>query len=202
MHPVLDQLDAVLLDCVPREPVEFAGEWRERSRRTYQPETQHGTGSGPFTDVVDLRWRGALAGIAPIGGIAFLLAGERLYWAKTPEISPSLPVDLSLHAYADHLTGRATFTASVGGAYLPGVAVSVDGALEDACHIDLAGVTTGRVARLAQAPSASAFVVLFPRTLLTVGRKRLWRVRDELVSTLPPAVRELLTHRRSGDITA
>jgi hypothetical protein len=37
-----------------------------------------------------------------------------------------------------------------------------------------------------------------PRNLLTVGRKRLWRVRDQIVGLLPLDVRQLLTQRRSG----
>ena len=198
-HPVLDQLDTALRDRIPAEPVEFAGEWSEASRRTYTSEAQLGTGAGPFMDVVDLRWRGALPGASPMGGMGFLLTSGNLYWAKAPEISPSISVDLSLHAYAQSKPGGATFTASIAGAYLPGVPVSVGSDLADACRVEQDPVIrTGRLSCLARAGSAAFFVLLFPRGLLKVGRKHLWRLRDEIASSLPAASRELLTRRRAG----
>jgi hypothetical protein len=199
-HPLLDQLDIALRDRVPEEPVAIAGEWSYPTRRTYKGEAQLGTGCGPFADVVDVRWRGTLTCAGPISGIAFILTGGNLYWAKAPEISLALPVNVSLHAYAEYTTQRATFTAKMAGAFLPGVPVSVSSDLAEACTVEQGILRTGRVSCLAQASSAAFFVLLFQRGLLKVGRKRLWRVHDEITSFLPPGMRELLTHRRTGTV--
>ena len=149
---------------------------------------------------MDLQWRGTLTGAGPIGGIAFLLTAGHLYWAKTPEISLTLSVQVSLDAYAEYTTERATLTASIAGAHLPGIPVSVRPDLADACIVEADAVTTGRVSCLAQANTAAFFVLLFPRGFLTMGRKRLWRVRDEIASSLTADMRELLTHRRTGSV--
>jgi hypothetical protein len=199
-HPVLEQLDIALRGRIPDESVDFAGTWSKLSRRTYKSEAQRGTGCGPFADVVDLRWRGTLTAAGPIGGIAFLLTAGNLYWAKAPEFSPALSVDISLHAYAEYTTERATFTATMAGAYLAGVPVSVTSDLAQACSVEEGIVRTGRVLRLAQASSAAFFVLLFPRRILKRGRKRLWRVREEVTGLLPADLRELLTHHRTGSV--
>ena len=199
-HLLLDRLDADLRDCVPPEPVTLSGEWAKPLRRTYKSDDQFGTGSGPCADVIDLSWRGTLSGAAPISGIAFLLTAADLYWAKAPDVSPLLSVRVSLHAYAESRTDRATFTATIGGAYLPGVPVSVGSDLTQSCTVEQRALATGRVSCLAQANSAAVFVLLFPSRLLKVGRKRLWRVREHIASSVTPDLRELLTHRRTGTL--
>jgi hypothetical protein len=201
-HPVLGQLDIALRDHIPGEPIDFAGKWTKLSRRTYKSEAQLGTGAGPFVEVVDLQWRGTLTTTDPIGGIAFLLTAGNLYWAKAPKVSPALPVHVSLHAYAEYAPERATFTASMAGAYLPGIPVPVQSDLAHACSVEDGIVTTGRVSRLARAESAAFYVLLVPGGILEMGRKRLWRVRDEVASLLPPNLRELLTRRRTGSVLA
>jgi hypothetical protein len=197
-HPLLDQLDWLLGDRVPPESVEFAGEWRMSSRRTYTSEAQVGSGSGPFTDVIDLRWQGTLTSTCPISGIAFLLTPDNLYWVKAPEVSPTLSVEVSLHAYAGYTVGGATFTGSLAGASLPGVPVPGSEDLAGTCTLGPDVLTTGRVTCLAHVSSAAFFVLPIQRGLLKVGRKRLWRLGDDVASLLPPDVRELLTHRRTG----
>lgn len=197
-HPLLDHLDSSLRNLVRGEAIQLHGEWTTSSRRTYKFEAQVGTGSGPFVEVVDLRWRGALTSAGPISGIGFLLTAQDLYWAKAPEVSLTLPINVSLHAYASHPTDGATFTASLGGAYLPGVPVPGAADFVGACTLGPDVLTTGRVTCLARMHSAACFVLPLERGLLKVGRKRLWRVRDEIASSLPVDLRELLTHRRAG----
>lgn len=199
-HPVLERLDAALHDRVPSEPVGFSGEWSNRSRRRYAAGRQLGTGCGPFVDVVDRRWQGALSCPGPTGVMAFLLAADHLYYAKAPEISPALPVDLSLHAYADHMSDRATFTARLAGAFLPGVPVSTRAEAPEPWIAPAGAVRTGRVSCVARAGFASVFVLLLPRIALAVGRKRLWRLRQEVASSLPSDICELLTRRRAGSL--
>ena len=197
-HPLLDQLDSSLSDLVPGESVEFRGEWSMPSRRTYKSETQVGTGAGPFVDVVDLHWRGALTSSGAISGIAFLLTANDLYWVKAAEASLTLMVHVSLQAYAGYTTDRATFTASMAGACLPGVPISGSADLAGACALGPDVLTTGRVTCLARANSVAFLVFLIQRGLLKVGRKRLWRVRADIASLLPAGIRELLTRRRTG----
>ena len=199
-HPLLEQLDNTLRAHVPVERVECSGEWTEALRRTYTSELQAGSGAGPYSAVVDRRWRGTLASPDPIGGMAFLATGKDVHWVKAPEISHALPVDVSLHAYAIAKPDRATFTASLAGAYLPGIPVHFQSAFSKACLVQPGSVSSGRLSCLARADTAAFFVLLLPRSVLEVGRKRLWRVRDEISASLPPPLRELLTRRRAGTI--
>ena len=149
---------------------------------------------------MDLWWKGTLTADEPVGGVAFLRTDDELFWSKTSEISEELPVEISLHAYADYRTGRATFTARLDGADLPGVPVAIGSDLAAACSIEAISVETGRILCLGRASGAAFFVLLLPGAVLKMGRKRLWHVRDEFAASLPPAARELLTHRRTGTV--
>ena len=164
---MLDQLDIALRDRVPTEPVTFAGEWSNPSRRTYKAEAQLGTGAGPFADVVDFRWRGTLTCAGPIGGIALLVTTGNLYWVKGVEISSTLSVDVSLHAYADYRAERATFTAGMAGACLPGIPVAVSSDSARPCLVEQGVVKTGQVSCLAQANSGKISAVIPPASGLT-----------------------------------
>jgi len=201
-HSLLSHLDASLRDLVPPESIQCRGEWTVPRRRTYESQAQVGTGSGPYVEVVDLRWRGALTSASPISGIGFLQTAQSLYWVKAAEVSPMLAVGVSLHAYAEYTSQGATFTASLAGAHLPGVPVAGSRDLASVCALGPDILTTGRVTCLARVGSAAFFVLLLQRTLLKVGRKRLWRVRDEIAALLPADMRELLTHRRTGSAHA
>jgi hypothetical protein len=199
-HPLLNQLDSSICDLVPGESVEFGGEWTTSSRQAYKSEAQISTGSGPFVEVVDFRWRGALTAAGPFSGIAFLHTADNLYWAKAPEVSLTLPVDVSLHAYGGYTAEGATFTASLAGAFLPGVPVAGSADLAGTCALGANVLITGRVTCLARTNAAGFFVLLIPRGLLKMGRKRLWRLRDNVASSLPPEIRDLLVHRRTGSL--
>jgi hypothetical protein len=133
-----------------------------------------------------------------MAGITFLLGAGSLFWAKTPDISSELPVDVSLHAYSEYTDRRATFTANLGGAYLPAISIPVNGELSDTCSVKQNVVITGRIACLAETDSAGFFVLLLTRDAITVGRNRLWRVRDEVASSLAIDLRDLLSRRRTG----
>jgi hypothetical protein len=199
-HLLFDELDAALAALVPQEPVELVGSWFPSARRTYETARQSGTGSGPFVDVVDLRWRGTLTCPVPMAGIGFLVTPAGLFWVKSTPAAVSLPVDISLHAYAEYSAGQATFSAGLGGAVLPGVTVAYGVDLACCCTLGPARVTTARLEQLAQADTAAFVVLLIQGRFLKVGRHRLWRIRDELASSLPPHVGEILTRRRTGSI--
>jgi hypothetical protein len=150
--------------------------------------------------VVDLRWRGTLACSAPIAGVAFLVRADEAFWVKSAPAALVQPVEMSLHAYEDYSPEHATFVGGMGGSILPGVPVPCAGDLAGTCTIASTPVITGRAQQLAQTGDAAFYVFLLPGRLLRVARHRLWRVRDELASTLPSSVREILTRRRSGTI--
>lgn len=199
-HPFFDELEASLAGVVASEPVELSGSWLPTTRRTYTAESQSGTGSGPFADVVDFRWQGQLSCAVPIAGIAFLATASKLFWSKsTPPASPQ-ELDVSLHAYADFSQGRATFIASIAGAVLPGIAVAFAGDPAAVRTLGNARLTTARVEPLAETEEAAFFALLLPAPSLKIGRHRLWRLREELTSSLPPRILEILTRRRSGSI--
>ena len=199
-HPFFDELDASLAGLIPEEAVEFAGEWMRTERRTYKTSGQTGTGDGPFVDVVDQRWRGTLTGAVPIAGIAFLVTTAELFWVKSLPASVTLPVDVTLHAYADYSLKQATFTAGLGGAVLHGVPVACGPDPAGSCVVEPRRVTTSRLEPLAHAEEAAFAVLLIQGRFLKTGRHRIWRLREELTSSLPQRVREVLTRGRTGSI--
>jgi hypothetical protein len=117
---------------------------------------------------------------------------------KAPTVALTLPVAVSLHAYAGYAGDRATFTAGMGGAFLPGLPVAAPTRLDEVAAPGQMTFTTGRVVTLAQMHSTAFVVIVLPGIVLRMGRKHLWRVRDDIASSLAPDVRELLTRRRSG----
>lgn len=202
MPPLLRELDASLSTLIPPARVELSGEWLPASRRRYKSPEQLGTGSGPFVDVVDLKWQGTLTGAEPIAGIAFLVTGDSIFWSKSQPAAATMSVSVSMHAYADYQPGRATFAASLGDAVTPGVPVEYDRDVSEACEVNPAPVLTGRVQTIATIRLATFAVLLIPGRFLKVGRHRLWRVRDNIASSVAPVIREVLTRRRSGTLAA
>jgi hypothetical protein len=198
-HPILAELDASLAAAMPHDAVDFSGEWVPAVRRAYRSNTQLGSGTGPFIEVIDYKWKGAVAGSAPIAGIAFMQVGDSIRWSKSQPAMPTMAVDVSLHAYTDHLPDRATFGAALAGA-VSSAPFEYRGDLVKACEVRSSRVMTGRVEPIAHVPGATFSVLLFDGKFLKVGRHRLWRVRDDIASRLPPPFRELLTRKRSGDL--
>jgi hypothetical protein len=195
----LEELEVAIAKVITHEPVAFAGQWASSKRRTY--ESAHSKpGVGPFVDVVDMIWTGSLVGATPIAALAFLAAPTGVHWVKSVPATFGQPVRLWLHAYADYSPSLATLGASVGDGFLPAVPVAYAGSPGDACAIGASPIVTGRVSVLASADRADILVLLLQAGLLKVGRNRLWRLRDEYASVLPPRAREVLTHRRTGSL--
>lgn len=197
-HPLFDEIDAALADLVPREPVAFRGEWTRSTRRKYRDGSQLGTGSGPFVEIVDWRWRGALESLTPIAGLAFFVTMDALYWGKSAPASLIQPVEVSFAAYADYSPQRASFSANLGNAYLPGVAIDALADPVSTCTLASAPPTTGKITCLAQVDEAAFLALLVPGRFLRVGRNRLWRLRERFAATLPSNLQLLFTRRRSG----
>ena len=136
----------------------------------------------------------------PIAGIAFLVTASGLFWVKSTPAAVVLPVDVSLHAHADYSAEQATFAAGLGGVVLPGVPVACGSDLARCCTLGPSRFATAQLAQLAQTDTAAFVVLLIQGRFLKIGRRRLWHVREELASSLPQRVREILTRRRAGAI--
>ena len=194
--PFFQLLDSSL--TIPPEPVEIEGVWSKSSRRVSKSATQLESGSGPFVEVLDFRWTGTLTCSADIAVLAFLATATTIHWVKAPRIASSLPVEVSLHAYAGYTIDRATFASRIADASPPGVPIAATSDLTTACSLGPKRFTSGHVTCLAQASEAAFAFVVFPRSVVKVGRNHLWRVRDDLASLMPPYIRKLLTRGRSG----
>jgi hypothetical protein len=141
-----------------------------------------------------------LACSVPIACIAFLITADNLYWSKSRPPALELPLELSVHAYADYLAGQATFACAVGGAYLPSVPIQHTGHGDRDVSLQITGHRTGALSPLAHTKHADLIVYVIPASVLKTGRKRLWHLRRALSTSLPPSIAELLTHRRSGRV--
>ena len=198
-HPFFRLLDSSMSGRIPSEPVEVVGDWSTKTRKTYQSEEQKGTGLGPFVEVVDRRWHGTLSCRTTATSIIFLVTATKVYWAKAPTVALTLSVDVSLHAYAGCAGNRATFVAGLGGAGLPGVPVAAPTKLDEVCPPGPMRFSVGRVVTLACADSAALVAMVLPGLVVKMGRNHLWRIRDDVASSLPADIRDLLSRRRSGD---
>ena len=162
--PFFRSLDLALSGLIPSEPVEVLGKWSTNTRKTYQSEKQRGTGVGPFVEVEDRRWLGTLNCRTAASGIVFLLTTTKVYWVKAPTVALTLPVAVSLHAYAGYSGNGATFTAGMGGAGLPGIAVATPASLDEVCARGPMTFTTGRVVTLAQTDTTAGECSMKPLT--------------------------------------
>lgn len=204
-HPLLDELDSSLSGVIASEPVTFAGAWQPATRRTHlQPD---GRGTEVLVEGICVRWTGSLTSKAPIVCVGFLLTRDTLHWVKSALADVSLPVTVSLYAYADQsldkkafALDKATFSPIVGDACLPAPPVPRVADLTQACTLGVAEQFTGRVSCLAGAPGVSFLVLALPAGVVKFGRNRLWHLRDTLAPLVSPPVCELLTRRRSGSI--
>ena len=149
MNDFFYQLDSSLSELVPAQRVECHGAWSTTLRRTHASASQLGSGAGPFVEVIDARWCGAATAEVEISAIAFLATSRETFWAKAPVVAMALEVQIMLSAFADSTPQRATLSASLGGAVLPGVPVVTGGRPEDACVPGPEVLTTGRVTCLA-----------------------------------------------------
>jgi hypothetical protein len=198
----LDVISSALVGLVPEVAIAIEGDWTTSHRRTYAGENQEGSGIGPFADVVDMRWRGRLECSTPITGIAFLSTRRETYWVKSGRPMAEPPVEISMHARANYLDGRATFSSSLMGGVLPGVPVPFAGNIEACCKLGHPRFVTGRAHVVATVGDVVFALILLPRSVIKMGRKNLWHLRDELAASLPEGARLVLTRGRTGVLDA
>lgn len=200
MRTFVAEFFSPLTALVPSELVELRGAWSTSHRKTYAKASQLGSGMGPLVDVVDAQWSGTVESRTPLAGIAVLNTGTKARWVKSAPAMLNANIYVSFTSVGAHAPRRATFTARLHGAILPGVPVDVDGDVTVTRHLRTNRIETGRAHFLVEVPGA-AFVVLFlPSTVLKVGRNRLWRVLDDLALALPPELRRVLTKGRTGEL--
>jgi hypothetical protein len=197
-NPFFRSIDSSLGELIQGEPVEVVGAWSTKTRKTYQSEKQIGRGIGPFLEVEDRHWHGTLNCRAAASGILFLLTTTKVFWVKAPTVALTMPVAVSLHAYAEYTASQAMFTAGMGGAALPSMPVATPARLDEVCGRGPMTLMAGRVVTLAQTNSAAFAAIVLPGIVLKMGRNHLWKLRDDFASSLAPDIRELLTRRRSG----
>ena len=198
-HSLFDELDTALAGLVRSEPVELAGSWLPAARRTYERAAQEGSGEGPFTDVIDWRWRGRLSCSTPTVAVVFLVTADECRWSKSAPPAPQLDVAVSFHTYANYQQDRATFSAGVGSAILSApVAWKNDPA--STCAVAGPALRTARVATVAHTQEATFAVLVLPAEAVSTGRHRLWRVRERIAAALPEQSRQLLTRGRTGSL--
>lgn len=196
-----ETLDASLSGLVPAHRVECHGAWSTRPRKTYASASQQVPGVGPYVEVFDARWNGALTSEIGLCAMLFLATAGGIFWVKAPWFATTLGVEITLRAHANYLPHRAELSASVARANLQGGSIAAKGRLEDLCTLGPQVLTTGRVTCLAATSEAEFFALVLPRAVVKVGRTRLWRLRENLAGQLPSTVRELLTRRRAGTIS-
>src|SRR3989442_10974424 len=123
MNQIIHQLADAFTAMGPPHIIEISGAWSTSRRKVYQNPSQAGSGIGPYIEVVDARWRGTLKCDVPLAGFAFVDTPTQTSWVKSlpSEIDPE--VEVSLHARAGCLPGRASFTGSLFGAVLPAVPI-------------------------------------------------------------------------------
>jgi hypothetical protein len=201
-HALLEALNSVLEGRIDPMSVDIRGEWSHSLRPATATQASASGTCQPSADVIDRRWRGTLTAPVPIVGLAFLQTPDGLHWIKAPGIGLALPVEVSLSAYAGGRPEGATLGAALAGGYLPGVPVPSMQLAGDPRVLVPTGFQMGRVTCLARTEAVAFLVLVLPRESVTMERHRLWRVREQLASSLPPDVRQLLTRRRTGTVAS
>ena len=175
--------------------IELSGKWIEASRRVYRTHTD------PYFEVLDRTWEGDLSSAAPIAGVAFVCAGPDLYWVKSRPPAASLDVRINMGAFANDTRGAWTASLSLGGSVAPAVPATFPAAVPSLACAPGAH-RPGVALSLLRTDSVELLVLVLPGRLLSVGRNRLWRLREEQAAQLPEPVRLLLTTRRTGRLTS
>lgn len=199
MDSLIRRLASVVGAAATPEIVEISGAWSS-SKRRIDPNPSRAEGGGePQVDVVDHFWRGRLSCGTPLAAFAFLVTPETIFWVRAAPAATGPTVEVSIHAREGSLPGRATLTGRILESRLPGVAFACGEDPITTCALGGASTTTGRAHPLARVPDVSVVLVLVPKSLIEVGRNRLWRFRDDLLSS-ESADLGVFAHGRGGRI--
>ncbi|MGH9891350.1 MAG: hypothetical protein ACREA0_05085 [bacterium] len=199
MKEVIQQLAAAVTAAGPSYSVEITGGWSTTRRRTYQHRSQAGTGVGPFVDVIDARWRGVLTCSVPLVGFAFLDTPTQTFWVRSLPPATGPDVEVSVHARAGYLPGRASFAGRLFNGILPAVPFPCGDDPTKACSLGGATTMTGSAHTVAEVAGTAFLIILVPKNLVKVGRTRLWHFRPEHASSLDDPLR-IFTRGRTGTL--
>ena len=199
MNDLIQQLAFAFTAMGPPEIIEISGKWSTSRRNAYQNPSQAGSGIGLFVEVVDARWCGTLKCAVPLAGFAFLDTPTQTFWVKSLPSAMHPDVEVSLHARAGYLPGRATLTGSLFGAVLPAVPIACGDDLTKDCNLGSMATGTGSAHALAEVAGAAFVLIVFPKTLVKVGRNRVWHLRSEHASSLEGPLR-IFARGRTGTV--
>jgi hypothetical protein len=188
-----------LRDVVAAEGVRMSGAWAEKPQRRYASPNQAGTGEGPFIQTIDWRWDGTFHSISPLAGLALLSVEDHLYWVKSHPPVAGPAASFSAHGWAAR-PGSVSLTGSLLGAFLPSVPVEINQEPPASCVIGEAAASTGTPHVVAQLGGVVFGVLLLPAAAVKVARNRLWHLREDIASRLPPGLQQLLMKGRSGRV--
>ena len=196
MHEMIQQLATAVSAMEPTRDVEIGGAWSGSTRKTYKDASQQGSGVGPFVEVVDARWRATLKCPVPVVGFAFMDTPVQTFWVKSigPAVNPE--VEVSLHAYAGSLPGRASFAGRLFESVVPAVPVACGENAADSCILGPARTTTGAAHIIAQVSDTAFIILVLPKSVAKVGRNRLWHFRTQFAPVLDGELR--VFDRRTG----
>ena len=198
MDPAAEYFRA-LREVLPAEEVRIAGAWSAKPQLRYASPTQQGTGEGPFVETVDWRWEGTVESATPVAGIAIRVIDHRASWAKSQPAVAQAPLVILATGWAES-PGSVSFSGGFHGASLPSAPVDLSAEPPASVVLGPSRTKTGLLHVVARAGRAALAVVLVPGSAVKVGRNRLWHLRDEFASRLPPDLQRLMTRGRSGQL--
>jgi len=188
-----------LRDVLRGEEVRIAGAWSPKPQLRYASAAQLGTGEGPYLQTVDWRWDGTVECAASLVGIAILMVEERAYWVKSQPPVAQAAVSVMAAGWAAQ-ADSVSFGGAFHGAYPPSVPVQISDEPPASFVLGSEETSTGLLHVVAGAGGATFGLVLLPGAAVKVGRNRLWHLRNEVASRLPPELNGLLTRGRSGEL--
>jgi len=146
-------------------------------------------------------WKGTARASEPILSVCMVQCGDRTEWAKTPLTNyTSLDLDLNLH-YRRREGCDVQFLYFLGQAWVQEATATVPSQDYRPEILAQRRVRTGELVELAAVTSTPVVRVLalfLEKREVRVGRKRIWRVRPELLAGFAPPLRGILGGGRTG----
>jgi hypothetical protein len=224
LPPFVEALFAPLEGLAPRHEVTLEGRWSVTPRSQYASTSQLGSGAGPFVESTRHCYRGVLRSEVPLASMLLRCTASVAHWAKAVPAQLACATQWSLPPGELHATismagpsRSALLSVRATGADVNGLWFAEVKSPAQLMPEGPRPLVTLRPNILVEggdaaerpadggggSPAACALVLLlFPVSVFRVGRAHLWRLREPFAATLPPALRLLLTRRRSGTLQA
>lgn len=149
-------------------------------------------------------WRGQTESAEPVVAVAFLRQGPRVSWCKSERANPSGQSVRLLLAHYDSLGRDVQVNFSVGDGHVVSRTLVASPAYQPAIQFPMTGATGAFLpfASVEGSQQVELLLLLLAGADVQVGRNGLWRLRPNLVESVPEAFRELLVHGRTGELAA